>query len=111
MAKKRLPMDFTSFVQFHDFIKKEKPELFKEKTTRFKSQKVVDDDKYGGDTITYVEDYTISIAALERLCWKEIEKDRLTKDEIREVESRLYQSGMDYTKQVRVREFLKLFRY
>ena len=71
--KKLLPEGFTSWIQFHDYLKKSKPELFRYKTIRFMSFS-----PNGQAPSNPIEAYSISIAALERLCWKEVQPLRVS---------------------------------
>ncbi len=98
MPKKNLPNGWTSWIQFHDYLKKEKPELFKYKTIRFMQYQPIGKP---------VETYSISIAALERNCWKEIEKFRLDINSTYDAITRIIHSSADIDDKSNVINFLK----
>lgn len=77
MAKKKLPDGFPTWVSFYDYLNTEKPELLKAKTIQFM--------QYVPIGIT--EKYSIQIATVERLCWREIQEYRLTQSETHEVQA------------------------
>ena len=58
-----------------------------------------------------VKTHKIRMSTVERNAWREVAETMLTPDEIRELESVVYHSNMDYNKIIKVRKFLSLFRY
>lgn len=70
--KKLLPTGFNSWITFRDYLESIHPEFFEKKikTVHFMSYAPIEE---GG----VIETYSISIAALERLCWKEIQPLRI----------------------------------
>lgn len=97
MAKKLLPPNYTSWIQLHDELKRTRPDLFKWKTIKF---------------MTYtpegkvVETYSISIAALERLCWQEINHFRIDSNLTHEAGSILHRDSFNAGRMTQVIQLL-----
>jgi hypothetical protein len=67
--KKKLPEGFQSWIQFYDYLRRDKPELLKAKTIQFMSYQ-----PQGG----VKEEYSIRVETIERNSWREIQSKRLT---------------------------------
>jgi len=101
MAKKKLPLGFQSWIEFHDYLKREKPDLFRFKTIRFMAYQPLGNVR---------EEYSISIACIERQCWKEIEALRLDTNDMYRVFQVLLQSTVDVQNKEKIIRFLKKIR-
>ena len=58
-----------------------------------------------------VQTRKIRMTTIERNAWREVAELMLSPDEIRELESVVYHSDMQYDKIVKVKRFLDLFRF
>ena len=101
MAKKKLPTGFTSWIEFYQYIKKLRPELLNEKTIRFMM--------YQPNGNSPSEAYSVSIACVERQCWRELQQHSLTNNMF-ELQGMVLGSNMDMELKKKVFDFCNIFK-
>lgn len=76
MAKKQLPNGFTSWIEFYDYLKRTNPKLVHDSKTTIQFLDYVNPVQHSNNV---VEKYSINVATLERLCWRELQYMRVNK--------------------------------